>query len=96
MIDAVGGLLGVGLGAAALGSWIAILVYGLKAVRRPLPGIGLWSRSTLWNPANVLLWPERLTPEGQRYRGLCLRAVLVFMACVASGLLIGFITAVGR
>lgn len=84
----LGALLTFGLAVVALGSWLGIVVYGLKAIRRPRPGVALWSRTTLWNPANALLRPELLTDEGRLYRERCLRALLVFVACVTSGLVI--------
>ena len=86
------GLLAIGIAVIALCSWLGIVVYGLKAIRRPRPGIALWSRSTMWNPANALLRPELLTDEGQVYRSRCLRALLVFVACVTFGLLVGVLT----
>ena len=76
----------------ALASWFAMVVYGFKAVREPRPGVRLWSRATLWNPANALLRPEFLTAQGQRYRTRCFRALLVFVASVGGLLLVGALT----
>jgi hypothetical protein len=76
----------------ALTSWFAMIVYGFKAVRQPRPGVRLWSRATLWNPANALLRPEFLTEQGQRYRSRCFRALLVFVASVGSLLFVGALT----
>lgn len=93
--SALGVLLVLGAGAAwtlALGSWLAAVVYGIKAIRRPRAGILLWGRATMWNPANALLRPQLLTEDGQRYRTRCFRAVLIFVACVSSGLVIGAVS----
>ena len=92
MFGILGAILFIALVVVALGSWLGIVVYGLKAIRRPRPGVALWSRTTLWNPANALLRPELLTHEGRLYRDRCLRALLVFAACVASGLLMGIVS----
>ncbi len=76
----------------AVASWFAFVVYGVKAVRQPRPGVRLWSRATLWNPANALLRPELLTEQGRRHRSRCLRALLVFVGCVGSLLFVGALT----
>ncbi len=73
-------------------SWFAVVAYGLKAVRQPRPGVRVWSRATLWNPMNMLLRPELLTEQGQRYRKSCLRALLVFVACVLAVFFVGALT----
>jgi hypothetical protein len=73
-------------------SWFAVVLYGFKAVRQPRPGVRLWSRATLWNPANALLRPELLTEQGRRHRSRCLWALLVFGACVRSLLFVGALT----
>jgi hypothetical protein len=80
------------LWALALVSWFAVVVYGFKAVRQPRPGVRLWSRATLWNPANALLRSELLTEQGRRDRSRCLRALLLFVACVSSLLFVGALT----
>src|SRR3972149_4888259 len=92
MSAALGVLLAVSAAAAwllALAFWLATVIYGIKAIRRPRGGISLWGRATTWNRANGLLRPELLTDDGQRYRSRCLRAVLIFVASVGSGLVIG-------
>jgi hypothetical protein len=76
----------------AVASWVAVVVYGVKALREPRPGVRLCSRATLWNPANALIRAELLTEQGRRYRAKCLRALLLFGACVGGGLLIGSLT----
>ena len=76
----------------AVASWFAMVVYGFKAVRHPRSGVLIWSRATLWNPANALLRSEFLTEEGQRYRSRCFRALLVFVASVGSLLFVGALT----
>lgn len=76
----------------ALASWFAVVVYGFKAVRQLRPGVRLWSRATLWNLANALLRSDLLTEQGRRCRSRCLRALLVFVACVGSLVLIGALT----
>lgn len=76
----------------ALVSWFAVVVYGFKAVRQARPGVRLWSRATLWNPANALLRSDLLTEQGRRYRSRCFRALFVFVACVGSLLVVGAVT----
>src|SRR5215470_1512383 len=82
-------LLVIGLAITAFGSWLGVVVYGFRALRRPRPGVSLWSRTTVWNPANALLRPELLTADGRRYRDRCLRALFVFVTCIVSGFLVG-------
>ena len=65
-----------------LASWFAILIYGIKAIRRTREGVSLWSRETLWNPVNVLLRPALLTQEGRTYRRRCFTAVIVFLMAI--------------
>lgn len=76
----------------ALVSWFAVVVYGFKAMRQPRPGVRLWSRGTLWNPASALLRSDLVTEQGRRYRSRCLRALFVFVACVATLLVVGAVT----
>jgi hypothetical protein len=55
----------VALWTLALVSWFAVVLYGFKAVRQPRPGVRLWSRATLWNPAKCAAparAPERAGP----------------------------------
>jgi hypothetical protein len=82
----------VALWTLAVASSFTVVVYGFKAVRQPRSGVRLWGRATLWNPANALLRPELLTEQGRRHRSRCLRALLVFVACVGSLLFIGALT----
>jgi hypothetical protein len=77
----------------AVVSWGFVIVYALKAVRHTRTGVRMWSRATLWNPANVILQPELLTEEGLLYRRKCLRALLVFTTSVAIPLAIRTIAA---
>jgi hypothetical protein len=72
----------------ALIAWVAVVVYGIKAIRRARPGISLLGRGTLWNPANVLLSSNMLTAEGMRYRRKCFASACVFVACVGTTLLV--------
>jgi len=76
----------------ALIAWFAGIVYGIKAIRRARPGVKLWGRDTLWNPANVLLTSNMLTEEGMRYRRKCFMSVGIFVACVGGTLLVAAIT----
>lgn len=71
-----------------LASWFAILIYGIKAVRRARPGVSIWGRETLWNPANILLRPALLTDDGRTYRHRCFISVIVFVISVGLPLFI--------
>lgn len=85
MSEALTGIALVGFVAAwclGVAAWFAILIYGVKTVRRTRPGVKMWGRDTLWNPANVLLRPHLLTGEGRAYRRKCLLAVGGFVGCV--------------
>ena len=73
----------------ALIAWLACVVYAIKAIRRARPGVNLWGRDTLWNPANVLLNSTMLTDEGLRYRRKSLKSLAIFIVCVGSILLLG-------
>lgn len=73
-------------------AWFAAIVFAVKAVRRARPGVRLWGRETLWNPANALLNPQLLTPEGLACRRKCFIAIGVFVACVGIPLLVAAIT----
>ncbi len=86
LIGYVGALVG------ALVAWLAILVYGFKAVRRARPGVKLWSRETMGNPVNLLLRPSLLTREGRTYRSKCIFAVGAFVVCVGVPLLVAALT----
>lgn len=77
---------------AALVAWFAGIVYGIKAIRRARPGVKLWGRDTLWNPANVLFSSNLLTVEGLRYRRKCFMSAGIFVACVCSTLLVAALT----
>jgi hypothetical protein len=66
----------------------------VKAVRRTQAGVRLWSRETLWNPANALLNPQLLTPQRLAYRRKCFIAAGIFTACVVVPLLVAAITGV--
>ena len=95
MLQALADVTLVGFAAAlfaAFVAWFAIIIFGFKAIRRVRPGVELWGRGTLWNPANVLLSPSLLTEEGLRYRHKCLVSIGVFIACVGIPLLIAAIT----
>jgi hypothetical protein len=76
----------------ALIALLACLLYAIKAIRHARPGVNLWSRDTLWNPANVLLSSTMLTNEGLRYRRKCLKALCIFIACVGGTLLVAAVT----
>ncbi len=67
-----------------MASWLAAIIYGFKAIRRARPGVGIWGRETLWNPANLLLRPKLLTEKGCAYRRMCFVAVAFFF--VSTGL----------
>jgi len=73
-------------------AWFAAIVYGFKAARRARPGVKLWGRDTMGNPANVLLSSSLLTEEGLRYRRKCFTAIVIFVACVGIPLLVAAIT----
>lgn len=73
-------------------AWFSAIVFAVKAARRAQPGVKLWGRETLWNPANALLNPQLLAPEGLAYRRKCFVAVGVFVACVGAPLLLAAIT----
>jgi len=73
-------------------AWFSAIVFAVKAVRRAQPGVRLWGQETLWNPANTLLNPQLLTPEGLAYRRKCFIAIGVFVACVGVPLLVAAIT----
>ena len=73
-------------------AWFSAIVFAVKAVRRAQPGIKLWGRETLWNPANALLNPQLLTPEGLAYRRKCFIAILVFVASVGVPLFVAALT----
>lgn len=77
---------------AALVAWFAGIVYGIKAIRRARPGVKLWGRDTLWNPANVLFSSNLLTVEGLRYRRKCFMSAGIFVACVCGTLLVAALT----
>ena len=76
----------------ALITFVACIFYAFKAVRCAHPGVNLWGRDTLWNPANVLLSSNMLTEEGLRYRRKCLKSLGIFVACVGGTLLVAAIT----
>lgn len=76
---------------AAAVSWFAMVIYGFKAVMSARPGVSLWSRETRWNPANVLLRSELLTPEGLEYRRKGLIALGVFVVATGVPLLLAAI-----
>lgn len=78
--------------AAAAVSWLAMVIYFFKAVMSARSGVSLWSRETLWNPANVLLRSELLTPEGLEYRRKGLVALGVFVVATGAPLLLAAIT----
>jgi hypothetical protein len=73
-------------------AWFAIIVFGFKAIRRTRPGVKLWGRGTMWNPANALLNSNLLTEDGLRYRRKCFLSVGVFIACVVIPLLAAAVT----
>lgn len=73
-------------------AWFSAIVFAVKAVRRTQAGVRLWGRETLWNPANALLNPQLLTPEGVAYRRKCFIAMGVFIGCVCVPLLLAAIT----
>ncbi|WP_329742124.1 hypothetical protein [Dyella sp. A6] len=70
----------------------ACVIYAIKAVRCARPGVNLWGRDTLWNPANALLSSGMLTDEGLRYRRKSLKSLVIFIACVGGTLLFAAIT----
>ena len=76
----------------AIVTLIACVVYAVKAIRCARPGIRLWGRDTLWNPANVLLSSNMLTEKGLRYRRKCLISLGIFVVCVGGTLLLAAIT----
>jgi hypothetical protein len=76
----------------AVVAWFSAIVFAVKAVRRTQAGVRLWGRETLWNPANALLNPQLLTPEGLAYRRKCFIAIGVFVACVGVPLLVAAVT----
>lgn len=76
----------------ALITFLSCVVYAAKAIRRARPGINLWGRDTLWNPANVLPGSNMLTDGGQRYRHKCFKSLGIFVACVGGTLLVAAIT----
>ena len=69
---------------AAFISWVAISVYAIKTVRRALPGVAIWGRTTLWNPFNLLLMPGLLTEDGRSCRRKCFLATAIFFGSVAA------------
>jgi hypothetical protein len=71
---------------------LTCVVYAVKAIRCARPGIWLWGRDTLWNPANVLLSSNMLTEKGLRYRRKCLISLGIFVVCVGGTLLLAAIT----
>lgn len=73
-------------------AWFASIVFGFKAIRRMRPGVKLWGRGAMWNPANALLNSNLLTEEGLRYRRKCFLSVGVFIACVVIPLLVAAVT----
>ena len=77
---------------AGVAAWIATVIYGFKAISFRKSGVRLWTRETLWNPANILLHPEFLTAKGLAYRRKCFISVLVFFLTVGSSLLFGAVT----
>ncbi|MDR3446351.1 MULTISPECIES: hypothetical protein [unclassified Dyella] len=77
---------------AAVVVWFSAVVFAVKAARRTQAGVRLWGRETLWNPANALLNPQLLTPEGLSYRRKCFVAIGVFIGCVGVPLLVAAIT----
>jgi hypothetical protein len=70
----------------------AFVVYAVKAIRCARPGVNLWGRDTLWNPANVLLGTNLLTDEGQQYRRRCFKSLGIFTALVGGTLLVAAIS----
>lgn len=77
---------------ACVAAWIATVIYGFKAVSCRKSGGKLWTRETLWNPANILFRPDFLTVEGLAYRRKCFISVLVFVLVVGSGLIISAVS----
>lgn len=95
MPDILAGLAHIGFKIAWIGaavSWLAILVFGIKAIGRTRPGVDLWGRDTGWNPANVLMRPSLLTSEGLIYRRRCFVAFWIFLCCVGVSLAIAALT----
>lgn len=76
---------------AAVIAWFSVIVFAVKAARRAKPGVKLWGWGTLWNPANALLKPQLLTPEGLVYRRKCFIAIAVFFGCVGVPLVVAAI-----
>ncbi|MDE2157185.1 MAG: hypothetical protein KGJ32_15070 [Xanthomonadaceae bacterium] len=76
----------------ALIALLACVFFAIKAIRRACPGVNLWGRDTLWNPANVLLRSTMLTDEGLRYRRKSLKSLGIFIACAGGMLLLAAIT----
>ena len=78
-------------GITGLVSWFASAFYAIKMMRRTQYGVRLRSPGTLWNPANILLPPDSLTPDGMVYRRKCIVASAVFLASVATGFVIALL-----
>ena len=66
---------------ALAGCYIAGFVYGFKALRRPAPGVRLFSRRTLWHPVNALFEPDLLSEQGNIYRMKCFRSFAAAGVC---------------
>ena len=74
-------------------SWFASAFYGIKAMRCTRPGVSLFSRETLWNPANgLLLRPDLLTPDGMAYRRRWIVASMLFFASIGTGFVIAVLS----
>ena len=73
-------------------SWIAIIIYMLKTVRRARPGVAIWGRATLWNPFNLLLLPGLLTDDGRSCRRKCFLEIAIFIGSIAIGSVMGSIS----
>lgn len=78
MLNAV---LGVVALCAGIASWVAMVVFTLKALRRTRPEARLWSKRTLFNPMNALLFSDFLTEEGLQYRRKLIWATIAFLLC---------------
>jgi hypothetical protein len=68
---------------------VFIVFWQVRMIRSRRPGVSVWSRQLIGNPANVLLRPNLLTDEGRRARRKMLYAALVFLAAVTLSFITG-------
>jgi hypothetical protein len=76
------------LGAVA---WLALVGYVFMMTWQRRPEVSVWRRPLYGNPLNLVLAPDLLTERGRVLRRRAGYALLVFLASLASGALLGLL-----